>query len=134
VKGIAMSAKKIFLEFLVGLIVSLVGFGSFAVLLQIPGISKLGVYLGGDKASVFVGLFLGLPIGAILGIFLLDKIAFKAQGCNTIGIGIGAALSFVLGGFGTLLLMSKLGGPAAFVAPLLYVLLALIGYTVALHK
>jgi hypothetical protein len=129
-----MNIKKLALEFLAGLIVSAIGFGFFAALLQIPVLSRLETYLGGDKASVFAGLFLGLPIGGILGILLLDKIAFKTGGYNSIGIVTGLALSLILGGIGTLALLSKLGGSTFFIAPFLYVLLALVGYTILVHK
>jgi hypothetical protein len=129
-----MNAKKVALEFLAGLIVSALGFGFFAALLQIPILSRLETYLGGDKASIFAGLFLGFPIGGILGIFLLDKIAFKTGGYNSMGIVTGLALSLILGGIGTVALLSKLGASTVFIAPLLYVLLALIGYTIPAHK
>jgi hypothetical protein len=129
-----VNAKKLALEFLAGLIVSALGFGLFAALLQLPLLSRLETYLGGDKASVFVGLFFGFPIGGVLGIFLLDKIAFKTGGYNSIGIVTGLTLSIILGGIGSVALLSKLGGPAIFIAPFLYVLLALMGYTIPAHK
>lgn len=129
-----MNAKKMLCELLAGLVTAVVGFGFFWALLRIPGLSRLDMYLGGDKASVFTGLFLGIPMGGVLGIFLVDKVVFKAQDYNMIGIAGGLALSFILGGLGTVLLMGKLGGQAVFIAPFLYVILALIGYTIPLHK
>jgi hypothetical protein len=129
-----VNAKNVTLEFLAGLIVSAVGFGFFDALLQIPVLSGLETYLGGDKASVFAGLFLGFPIGGILGILLLNKIVFKTAGYNSIGIVTGLVLSLILGGIGTLALLSKLGGPTVFIAPFLYVLLALIGYAIFVDK
>jgi hypothetical protein len=129
-----MNIKKLALEFLAGLIVSAIGFGFFAALLQIPVLSGLETYLGGDKASVFAGLFLGFPIGGILGIFLLDKIVFKTGGYNSVGIATGLAFSLVLGGIGTVPLLSKIGESTVFIAPFLYVLLALIGYSILVHK
>ncbi len=129
-----MNAKKMLCELLAGLVAGVVGFGFFWALLQIPGLSNLEMYLGGDKAGVFTGLFLGIPIGGVLGIFLIDTVVFKAQDYNLMGIAVGLALSFILGGVGTVLLMSKLGGQALFIAPFLFVILALIGYTIPLHK
>jgi hypothetical protein len=129
-----MDAKKMFCELCAGLIAAVVGFGLFWALLRIPWLSRLDIYLGGDKASVFIGLFLGIPVGGVLGIFVLDKVVFKAQGYNLMGIAVGLALSLILGGIGTALLMSKFGGQAVFVAPLVFVIFALIGYTIALHK
>jgi hypothetical protein len=129
-----MNAKKVTLEFLAGLVVSAIGFGFFDALLQIPVLSRLQTYLGGDKASVFAGLFLGFPIGGILGILLLDKIVFKTVGYNSLGIVTGLALSLIFGGIGTVALLSKLGGSTFFIAPFLYVLLALIGYAILVHK
>jgi hypothetical protein len=129
-----MSTKKIVFEYLAGLVVSGLGFGFLTMLPRIPGLSWLEIYLGGDKAGVFTGLFLGVPIGGVLGIFLLGKVVFKAQDYNIMGIAVGLALSFIFGGLGTVLLISKLGGQALFIAPFLYVILALIGYTIPLHK
>jgi hypothetical protein len=133
-EGDAKMIKKLIFEFLGGLFVSLVCGVSFAFIFSLPGISKVGVNLGGDKASIFFGIFLGLPIGSLLGILFVDKVFYGFQGYNIWGILIGFTLSFFLGGIGSVVLLDKIGSPAIILAPLIIVLFSLVGYLIPIMK
>jgi hypothetical protein len=67
--------KRIIQEFIVSVISSVIcclGVGSLYQLF-------LSNFEKSDKDNVFVGVFIGLPLGSILGLYILRKILFKKQ-------------------------------------------------------
>ena len=126
--------KKLLLEFIIGCILSVASaicFGLVYTMLYM--MLEAEVFFGGDKAGPFFILFLGVPIGALLGISLVDKLLFKSQGYNIFGL----VLGFILSQFGVVLgifLLDSIGNTALFFIPLIIGLLSLVGYNVKLLK
>lgn len=116
-------------EFFSGLLFSLPGFLIFAKLNDL--LEKLGMELafGGDKAAIFWGLFLGLPLGNILGFMMIDKFYNKVEACNISGIIMGFVFG-LLGNFAGVYLLDIFGGKFLFVIPILITFLCLCGYKI----
>jgi hypothetical protein len=129
-----VNIKQIIIEYVTGLITSIIGFFVFSMLFNLPWASKLGSSFGGDKTSLFAGLLLGLPIGSLVGIFFIDKFLFKIHGHNLWGVALGFLLSFILGGISGVFLLDKIGNFGVFVIPLLICFLSLLGYYLPLLK
>ncbi len=120
--------KKLLFEFIGAILTSCVLSAGFLFLAKLIDILKLDINLGGDKASVFAVIFFGIPIGCLLGILVVDKIIFKYQGYNLLGISLGFVLCFLIGGIGSVLLIDKIGRSAVFFIPLIIIALSFIGY------
>ncbi len=79
---------KIIIQFIVG---SIVACGVFLIL--------VGLIIFFDSEGVLedwhLVLFIIMPVGSLSGIFLIDKLLFKAQGYNVRGMTIGFLLGFV---------------------------------------
>lgn len=121
--------RKIILEFLIGCLLSGTCFVCFCILNILFESLDIEMFFGGDQASLFCGLFLGVPIGALVGISLVDKLIFKSQGSHMIGILVG----FILGEFGVVLgiwLLDQIGVRAIFLIPFMVTCLSLIGYNI----
>lgn len=64
--------------------------GAFVVLLTLSAsfifldkvVNASGIDFGGDKSSVFVVIFVFLPIGSLAGLYLVDKLFFSFEGYN----------------------------------------------------
>ncbi len=84
--------------------------------------------LGGDKAGIFGVIFIGMPIGFLLGILLVDKIIFKFEGYNCFGIAVGFILAFLFGGIASVFLLDEIGKYAVLVIPLIILALSFVGY------
>ncbi len=120
--------RKITIEFITGCICSPIGFICFGILHDLL-YTKCGIesFFGGDKAGGFSGIFLGVPIAALIGISLVDKLVFKLKGYNVLGLVVGFILSqlgIVLG----LFLIDKVGNGTIPLGLFITVLLCLIGY------
>jgi hypothetical protein len=123
-------SKKIILEFIVGCVLSLVSAICFGMLYFLPSeVVGIEIFFGGDKAGPFFVLFLGVPIGAFVGISLVDKLMFKSRGYNILGLTLG----FILCQLGILFgvfLMDLIGGTAVVFIPFIAVFLSLVGYNI----
>lgn len=123
-----MMNRKIILQFIGALSLSIIGGILFYLIGFLMMFLELGINLGGDKMPVLLVLFLGIPLGSLLGILLVDRIAFGYEGYNSIGLGIGFVLCLLAGGIGSVMLLDQMGKSAAFVVPLLIIFLAFVGY------
>ena len=83
--------------------------------------------IGGDKSGIFFVVFLGLPLGSSLGLFLIDRVLYRIRGWNIIGLCIGLILS-IAGAFLGIFLLSALGLIAVFVVPIIIIISSMIGY------
>jgi hypothetical protein len=124
--------KRIFLDFLSGLILSIIGFLMFAGVYSALELLKIDISYGGDKGKVLFGLFVGLPLGSILGIVLTEKFVYKAQGWNIWGIILAALLSVISNYLG-IVMLDKIGGGFVIIIPLFAVVMCLFGYHVVLY-
>jgi hypothetical protein len=91
----------------------------------------LNVTYGGDKGKVLFGLFLGLPLGSILGIVLTEKLIYKTLGWNIFGIIIAALLSLITNYLG-LMMLDKMGSGTIIIIPLFVTVICLFGYHIVL--
>jgi len=87
----------------------------------------ISINLGGDKSGIFFIVFLGLPIGSLLGFSIVDKAFYKSRGWNIIGLGIGLTLS-ILGAIIGIILISALGVAAVVLVPVMIIIFSLTGY------
>jgi len=120
--------RRIIMEFIVGCAFSPVGFICFGAVHDML-YAKFGIesFFGGDKAGGFCGLFLGVPIGALVGISMIDKLVFKSHGYNIVGLVVG----FIVSQFGIVLglfLIDKAGNKTIPLSLCITILLSLIGY------
>lgn len=127
-----ISVKKFVLEFLGALLLATAGSFCSVLFSDVISALKLNINLGGDKANVFSVLFIGMPIGSLLGILLVDRIFFKYQGYNLIGLCIGFVLCAFVGGVGSVMLLDEIGGSAVFFIPPLIIFLSFVGYYIPL--
>ena len=89
-----MNIKKKTVEFLGGYIFSIVGAVCFYVISIIHPVRQIVEdYLGGDKGQGFLIIFLGVPIGTLVGIVLVNKIIFKCAGFKISRLAIGFIIS-----------------------------------------
>lgn len=79
---------RIIIQFITGCI------GACGALLILVGLMIFFDLRGGLEDWIFV-IFIIMPAGSVAGIFLIDKLAFKVQGYNILGLTIGYLLGFV---------------------------------------
>lgn len=89
--------------------------------------------LGGDKGGVFVALFLGLPIGSLLGILFIDRVLYNFMKKNVVGVVLGFILSS-LGAVESLILLDTIGGTGILFAPGISTCLGMAGYWIPLAR
>lgn len=91
---------RIILQFIAGIVFAFgVGICVWALSYSLTDILELDSFILNLDNTIYSILFLGLPIGGLLGISMVDKLIFKSQGYNKLGIVIGFSLST----FGTVL-------------------------------
>lgn len=112
---------------IIGAFIALLALTACFILLD-KAVNAPDLDFGGDKSSVFIVIFVILPIGSLAGIHLIDRLFFSFQGYNFAGIALGFILSILLGGIGGVLLLDKIGLFAVFFLPLIIVGLSLLGY------
>lgn len=123
-----MMNRKIILQFIGALSLSIIAGILFYVIGFLMMVLELGINLGGDKMPVLLVLFLGIPLGSLLGILLVDRMAFGYEGYNLVGLGIGFVLCLLVGGIGSVMLLDQMGQSAVLIVPLLIVCLSFVGY------
>jgi hypothetical protein len=121
--------RRILYQFAAGLILSFLVGALFSGVLTSLG----NVGLGGDKGGILFGIFLGLPVGSLLGIFLVDEGLFRLKQKNFLGGFLGFILSSV-SGVESLIILDELGTVGIILAPAISTLLALVGYWVPLIR
>ena len=119
--------RRIFLDFILGLISSIAGFLIFVGIYNLVEILRIDLHFGGDKGKVFGGLFFGLTFGSICGILLAEKLIYKEQGWNISGIILAIFLSLI-GNYISVIILDKIGGGFVFFIPFFIVMVSLIGY------
>jgi len=125
-----ITMKNIFWEFVVAYCLTPIGFMFFGMIAYSIS-EKIGfpIFFGGDRAVGFSGIFLGVPISALFGIGIVDKIKFKSKGYN----GLGLLTGFILSQCGTvigIILMDNIGNITIPLDLFIIVCLALIGYNI----
>ena len=122
--------RRILLDFVSSLILSAIGFLLIGYIYQALDL-RYDIGFGGDKGNALIGLFLGLPCGAILGILVVEKLLYKTKGWNVWGIFLAVLLSFISNCLG-IIMLDKIGGSAAIFILLLVVITCLFGYRIVL--
>jgi hypothetical protein len=117
---------RILIEFFSSLILSVIAF-----FMSAGAYNLLNVTYGGDKGKVLFGLFLGLPLGNILGIVLTEKLLYKTLGWNIFGIIMAVLLSLITNYFG-LMMLDKMGSGTIILIPLFVAVFCLFGYHIVL--
>ena len=123
--------KKLFFKFVAALAVSLLLSVMFYRVGHYLSNTLNSVNLGGDKSGVFFVIFLGFPLGSLLGFSLIDKLLYKTKGKNILGLAIGLILSFI-GAFIGILLLDAFSFFAVFLIPVIIIIGSLIGYQTGL--
>ncbi len=124
-----MGIRKIILEFIGGFLISIIAY--------LP-VTASFIFFGldfGREEVILLSIFLGYPLGSILGILLADKIVFRNAKINTVQIATCVLLS-VVGAVGVYFLISViidgLGGLATVVIPAIITFSGLLGYNIPL--
>lgn len=122
-----MMQKRIFSQ-IIGAILGAISICiiSFFVVKSIQNMS-ININLGGDKAAIFGFLFLGIPFGIRIGLFIVDKIFFKLN-ASFLGLVLSIVLCFIIGGFGGVIILSLLGNFGIFIIPILFFASSFFGY------
>jgi hypothetical protein len=128
--------KRLFVDFFMGSVFSAIGFLVFSVAFSVLyhflyEMLKIELTLFGDKGKLLFGVVFGLPIGGISGILFAEKLVYRSQGWNILGIVLGVLLSCVSVWLG-IHLMDKTGSAFIFLIPLLIGLTCLFGYNIGL--
>ena len=125
--------KKLFAKLLAALIVSLRLSVVFYPIGSYLSDTLNFMDLGGDKAGLFFVVFLGFPLGSLLGFSLIDKLFYRAMGINILGIVLGLILSLV-GAFIGILLLDIFGIFAVVLLPIIVIVASLTGYQTGLVR
>ena len=118
--------KKILFEYCAGLLLSVVGFMIFVGVHNLLSVYKTNIGVGGDKAKIFMGLFLGLPLGNVLGILLVNRFVYKIGAINYFSSVIALILGF-LGVYFGVIMLDKVGGLSVLFIPIVVTGLCLLG-------
>jgi hypothetical protein len=118
--------KKLLLEYCAGLLLSVIGFLIFVGAHNLLSVVKINIGIGGDKAKIILGLFIGLPLGSVLGIFLVDKFVYKIGAINYFSLIIAVILGF-LGVYCGVIMLDKVGGLSVLFIPIVVTVLCLLG-------
>lgn len=121
--------QRIALEYISGLVFSVVGFFGLAGLHTLLEMIGFELTWGGDKGKFFWGMFLGLPLGSILGFVLVNRLYFKVATWNSQGMLL-AFIVGVFGNFGGLYFMDRLGGGFFLAVPPLVVLACVCAFNI----
>jgi len=124
-----MGIRKIILEFIGGFLISIIAYLPVTAVVILFGLNF------GRGDMIFLSIFLGYPLGSILGILLADKIVFRNAKINIIQVATCVLLS-VVGAVGVYfvigIIMAGLGGAATLVIPGIITFLSLLGYNIPL--
>lgn len=118
--------KKILVEYFSGLLLSVFGFLLFVGVHNLLSVIKINIGVGGDKAKIFMGLFIGLPLGSIAGMLLVDRFVYKSGTINYVSSVIALILGF-LGVFCGVIMLDKIGGQSVLFIPIIVTGLCLLG-------
>jgi predicted MFS family arabinose efflux permease len=89
---------------------------------------------GGDKAGIVWAIVFGVPLGSVIGFFLIDKYIYHFPRDNFLGMVIGFLCGSVSGGVAGGVLLDAIGGKALLIIPLLVVCFCLIGYQIGFKR
>jgi len=119
-------------KFVTGLLFALLLGLPFYLLGSVLANELPNINLGGDKAGIIFGTFLGMPLGGLIGFLVVDKTIYKLETYNFLGLMVGFTASFFVGGIGSVLLLDIIGAKAIFLIPLLVMSFSLAGYQLGL--
>lgn len=122
-----INSKKLFLEFLSGLLLSAIFFFAFFKFFALAITDEIALVFGGDKTNVFSGIFLGITLGSVLGVYLVDKVFYKNKQKNFINL-LFAIVFSLLGEFVGVLFFNVYGAVMFFVIPIITAFSCLVGY------
>jgi hypothetical protein len=122
----SMNIRRLSLEFVAGFL--------FAMIAYLPTIvvAFLFEYMGaniGHVTIIIMVLFLGYPLGSVLGILLVDKVFFKTKERNVLSIGLSVGFG-LMAGFVGLMVTVKVGDLSFIIIPALITCSALVGYNI----
>jgi len=124
---------KIIAEFIIGLVFSIIGFMAFGAVYDFVCFRlriDLPFGLTGGSTGIIGGLSLAIPIGALLGISVVNKLIYKSSSWNLMGIITGFILSFA-GAFVSLWLFKGMvawGSLSFFLTSMILTCLCITGY------
>lgn len=119
-------------EFLATALAAALGYPLVSFLRLLLGHLGIEIAYGGDKAAILVPLLFGLPLGALVGMVLVEKVVCKTTGWNVLGLLLGlmfSAIAYIVG----LGMMDLFGGEAILSVPFLVALARLLGYRIGLR-
>ncbi len=88
---------RIIYKIAAGLVLSILGaliFFEIGVVLS----RRIDNFPGGDKAGPIWGVILGMPLGSVIGFLFIDKIIYKLEKYNILGMVVGFICGFFFGG------------------------------------
>ncbi|MFA5191959.1 MAG: hypothetical protein WC740_14610 [Verrucomicrobiia bacterium] len=126
-----ISLKNLSLELGAAVACSFAGFWAAMLFYDLLLESGMYWYPAGDKSNGIVGIFVGCPLGSLLGVVLVDRWVVRSHPWNVIGIILGLFLSYPVAIAG-LYATSRLGlGSIMFLGfPLIISIGVCIGYRV----
>jgi hypothetical protein len=140
---IAKIVLGLLLKYIIGLVFSVICFAAAIIVIGVLAVFVMGMSRCGSMGIVFgTALFVGIPIGAMLGIYLIDKFilgvaVLKRQLIAGFVVGVAASVSLVILHFYVVQILPHghegtsewHGGFSIFY--IVCVLIALLGYTIA---
>ncbi len=120
--------KKIIADYVSAMVFSIIGFFAFIYLHPM-----IGFVWGGDKGQLFSGMFLGLPLGMVLGFLLIDGFLFEMDTRNFPGI-VSSFVTCILGNLAGVYLADNLGGEFLLFFPFLLILICTYVYNLWLPE
>jgi len=126
---VSVKIKELLLRFTAGIFGAVIA----GVILGFLMGSAVSLPFGGDKATIFLIVFLALPAGSIAAIMFFDKRLLGRKEANQLGMVLGFLLSF-LGGIESIIILDQIGGKGIIFAPLIAAFLSLIGYSIPRTK
>lgn len=89
-----MSLRNLSLELGAAVACSFAGFWAVGMFYDLLLESGMNWYPAGDKSNGLAGIFVGCPLGSLLGVVLVDRWVVRSHPWNVIGIILGLFLSY----------------------------------------
>jgi len=126
--------RRYFIKFGCALVSSFFGGCFFFIIGSCLSIAFPDVDFGGDKAGGLWGIIIGMPMGSLAGILIIDKVIYDLIGYNIFGLAIGLVGGIIFGGIGGIFLLDEFGNKALALIPLLIVAFSMFGYQLGLKR
>ncbi len=118
---------KIILQLIIGLLCAIIGALLVGVIFY--GLDRMHFIneLWGDKVVVISGLLIGLPLGCVAGLVVVDKF-LKVSSLNLTNIFLSLTFGVIASIISILFIVNAVGNAAAIIMPLIILIFSIFGY------